>query len=201
MRPADRAGNRTEDRVAPTKMTVQDFMTISIPAALSPDQLATSAEQCCAMRCRASSAQSWTPRTHQWHHYITGSVEVCPLCQDQYEATLQRLIERRRHAPVVGIGDGVAQLQGSVVGASQDHSNAMSCGSPGRTTMNAATCEAVDVKRFHDLRQGSPRNVPLDVIGTRRVVGKHVKDTLSPIIGADKFDTRLRCFCACPKFR
>ena len=79
-------------------MTVQDFISIDLNT-LNPQDLPLVSEAYLLDFVPCEYCESWTPRTHEWHEYITGSVEVCPVCQEQYWAMLRTLAKRRRQPP------------------------------------------------------------------------------------------------------
>src|SRR5208282_3465717 len=79
-------------------MTVQDFISID-PNALNPQDLAAVSEAYLLDFVPCEFCESWTPRQHEWHQYITGSVETCPDCQEHYWAKLRTLAERRSMPP------------------------------------------------------------------------------------------------------
>ena len=79
-------------------MTAQEFLAINLDT-LTSDQLAAVAEAmlCDLMPCEY--CEGWTARTHEWDFYKKGGVECCEVCQEQHEAMLLRLIERRAIPP------------------------------------------------------------------------------------------------------
>ena len=113
-------------------MTVQDFQTIN-PEILSHNDLAVVAEAYLLDFVPCEFCESWTSRQHEWHQYITGSVEICPNCQEKCDTMLRRLIERRRQVPwsnmrkiffswkVVSIGLGRIMRRHLVRLAFEDH--------------------------------------------------------------------------------
>lgn len=79
-------------------MTVQDFIHVDVDT-LPPPELAIISEHALCDEVPCEYCLKWTPRQHEWHDYITGSVEVCFACQKQLEAMLGQLIERRAMPP------------------------------------------------------------------------------------------------------
>src|SRR5208283_2507470 len=79
-------------------MTVQDFRYPDLDA-LSPEAIGVLAEHALCDEVPCEYCTKWTPRQHEWHQYMTGSVEICPDCQEKYWAMLRTLAERRLNPP------------------------------------------------------------------------------------------------------
>ena len=79
-------------------MTVQDFISVD-PNSLSPSDLAEVSEAYLLGLVPCEYCSSFTQSRHEWHEYLTGSLEECPSCEKRHEAMFLRLLRSWANPP------------------------------------------------------------------------------------------------------